>query len=65
MNFKYFNLSPNLGFVQQLKLFEIMNFKVDKDSIAYKTFKLDNLNYIFNFGIDSKFLCLITKSIKL
>lgn len=32
-----------MGFHKQLEVFEVMNFKIDKDSLLYKSYKLENM----------------------
>ncbi|KAI4330550.1 hypothetical protein MLD38_028829 [Melastoma candidum] len=43
-------VSPNDGFLEQLKMFEDMGFKVDRDSRIYKKFRVKVLGDAFNRG---------------
>lgn len=36
-------IEPNAGFVRQLKLYEQMGFKVDKDDPVYKQFRKEHM----------------------
>ncbi|CAA0812846.1 Probable inactive dual specificity protein phosphatase-like [Striga hermonthica] len=49
------SVCPNDGFLEQLKMFEEMGFKVDRDSPIYKRFRLKVLGETYNRGekIDS------------
>lgn len=41
---------PNDGFLEQLRMFEEMGFKVDRDSLVYKRFRLKVLGESYNRG---------------
>ncbi|GER51982.1 dual specificity protein phosphatase [Striga asiatica] len=44
------SVCPNDGFLEQLKMFEEMGFKVDRDSPIYKRFRLKVLGETYNRG---------------
>jgi len=37
-------VKPNMGFYKQLELFYVMQFKVDKSSALFKSYKLENIS---------------------
>ncbi|MCH97342.1 dual specificity protein phosphatase 12-like, partial [Trifolium medium] len=43
---------PNDGFLEQLKMFEEMGFKVDQSSPVYKRFRLKILGFTYLLGYD-------------
>ncbi len=53
-----------MGFHKQLEVFEVMNFELDKTSLIYKSYKLENLSEQIKRGIwiDHAFLKLLEDS---
>ena len=44
------HVKPNMGFHKQLQVFEAMNFAIDKDSLVYRTYKLENTAELVSRG---------------
>ncbi len=40
-----------MGFHKQLEVFEVMNFKIDRESLVYKSYKLENMAEQIKRGI--------------
>ena len=43
-------VKPNMGFYKQLELFHVMQFKVDKSSALFRSFKLENISKQVQLG---------------
>ncbi len=43
-------VKPNMGFYKQLELFHVMEFKVDKQSALFRSFKLENISRQVQLG---------------